>query len=212
MFLTSRFWLQEDQWVAFASTSKQLCFRLEYAKPVELLSVRVSGNAWMGKRPGHHLVRAFRCGKRMERRVTDMCVPQTLYNDEMNPIAEKIVHSDEDINVYMEVNIDLDEKQKVQGKIFYIEEKQDLCILRNYRVVARPFRPAVPKGSILDDIRSLFNNQELSDLTLVVQGKPIYCNRSLLAVRCPVFKAMLYGPMKEGQQVTVPLLPSRFKI
>lgn len=122
----------------------------------------------------------------------------------MKPIAEKVVNSDDDINVYMEVVLEPEDKQKCHGKIFYIEEKQDLCILRNYQVVARPFRPAVPKGTLMEDIRSLFNNKEFSDLTVVVQGKPIFCNRSVLAVRCPVFKAMLYGPMKEGQQVPNP--------
>jgi hypothetical protein len=127
-------------------------------------------------------------------------------------IAETCVHSDDDINMYMEVVLEPQDKTAAHGKVFYLEEKHDLCILRNYNVVARPFRPAIPKGAIMDDVHSLFNNKELSDLTVVVEGKPIYCNRAMLAVRCPVFKAMLYGPMKEGQQKTISIPEARHEV
>lgn len=182
---------KREQWVSFASTNKLLCFRIEYAKPVELLSIRAAGNAWMSKRPGHQL---------------------TLYDENMAIIAETCVHSDDDINMYMEVVLEPQDKTAAHGKVFYLEEKHDLCILRNYNVVARPFRPAIPKGAIMDDVHSLFNNKELSDLTVVVEGKPIYCNRAMLAVRCPVFKAMLYGPMREGQQKTISIPEARHEV
>jgi hypothetical protein len=130
----------------------------------------------------------------------------------MAVIAETCVHSDEDINMYMEVALEPQDRTAAHGKVFYLEEKHDLCILRNYNVVARPFRPAIPKGVIMDDVHSLFNNKELSDLTILVEGKPIYCNRAMLAERCPVFKAMLYGPMKEGHQKTIEIPEARHEV
>jgi hypothetical protein len=51
--------------------------------------------------------------------------------------------------------------------------------------------------TILDDIASLFDNREYSDLTLLVESNTIYVNRAILAVRCPYFKQVLYSKFPE---------------
>jgi len=64
----------------------------------------------------------------------------------------------------------------------------------------------IPDGTLQKDIATLFNNQELSDVTFIVEGKAIYGNRSILAARCQHFKAMLFGGLKESRsdQIVIP--------
>lgn len=61
------------------------------------------------------------------------------------------------------------------------------------------FQPLViAAGTLVDDLRLLVNNKRFSDVTFVVEGKPLYATRSLLAVRSEHFKALLFGGMREA--------------
>ncbi|XP_014755959.1 uncharacterized protein LOC104584065 [Brachypodium distachyon] len=48
-----------------------------------------------------------------------------------------------------------------------------------------------------DNMQLLEPNDESADVTFVVGGKPFPAHRVILAARSPVFKAQMYGPMKE---------------
>uniref|UniRef100_A0A7S2UT53 BTB domain-containing protein n=1 Tax=Fibrocapsa japonica TaxID=94617 RepID=A0A7S2UT53_9STRA len=57
----------------------------------------------------------------------------------------------------------------------------------------------IPGPTLINDLRSLINNRELSDVTFIVDGFPVYASRAHLAVRSEHFRAMLYGGMRESQ-------------
>lgn len=60
-------------------------------------------------------------------------------------------------------------------------------------------------NSFASDLRSLINNSEFSDVTFVLEGKPIYAHRALLAARSEHFRAMFSSGMKESRDGDVSL-------
>mmetsp|Transcript_19998 Transcript_19998/g.30891 ORF Transcript_19998/g.30891 Transcript_19998/m.30891 type:complete len:294 (+) Transcript_19998:1-882(+) len=60
---------------------------------------------------------------------------------------------------------------------------------------------SVPPPALVSDLKRLINHRELSDVTFLVEGREVYANRSLLAVRSEYFKVMLFsGGMRESLQ------------
>jgi hypothetical protein len=68
-------------------------------------------------------------------------------------------------------------------------------------VLANP----VIRNPLVEDFRSLLNNQELSDVTFIVEGKKLYAHRCILMARCEPLDRMLNGPMRESYEVTIPI-------
>merc|ERR1712224_800005 len=69
------------------------------------------------------------------------------------------------------------------------------------------FEPvAIPPPTLIDDMRNLIDNKDFSDVTFIVEGRPVYASRAHLAVRSEHFRAMLYGGMREssGGEITIP--------
>lgn len=63
------------------------------------------------------------------------------------------------------------------------------------------FQPLlVPPPTLQEDMRNLVNNRELSDVTFIVDGFPVYASRVHLALRSEHFRAMLYGGMRESEK------------
>mmetsp|Transcript_69935 Transcript_69935/g.177496 ORF Transcript_69935/g.177496 Transcript_69935/m.177496 type:complete len:522 (+) Transcript_69935:109-1674(+) len=60
----------------------------------------------------------------------------------------------------------------------------------------------IPSGSLVGDLRGLLNEQRLSDVTFIVEGKPVYAHK-LLCIRCSYFRAMFEGQMREAQEKTI---------
>lgn len=61
------------------------------------------------------------------------------------------------------------------------------------------FEPvAIPPPTLMHDMRRLMNNEELSDVTFIVEDKPVYASRIHLAARSEHFRALLFGGMKES--------------
>uniref|UniRef100_A0A0E0LQW4 Uncharacterized protein n=1 Tax=Oryza punctata TaxID=4537 RepID=A0A0E0LQW4_ORYPU len=55
-----------------------------------------------------------------------------------------------------------------------------------------------PPSNILDHLAGLLDDKDTADVTFVVRGEEFAAHRAVLAMRSPVFKAALYGPMKES--------------
>jgi hypothetical protein len=65
---------------------------------------------------------------------------------------------------------------------------------------------SVPPSVLVSDMRRLINNNELSDVSFLVEGKEVYANRAILAVRSDYFKVMLYsGGMRESMEAGAPI-------
>ena len=63
-------------------------------------------------------------------------------------------------------------------------------------------------SNLITNLRQLLNNQSLfPDITFVVEGKPIYAHKAILAVQCDQFQAMFTSGMKESRESEV-VIPS----
>eukprot|EP00611_Tribonema_gayanum_P007104 TRINITY_DN16471_c0_g1_i1.p1 TRINITY_DN16471_c0_g1~~TRINITY_DN16471_c0_g1_i1.p1 ORF type:complete len:513 (-),score=180.22 TRINITY_DN16471_c0_g1_i1:25-1563(-) len=57
----------------------------------------------------------------------------------------------------------------------------------------------VPPSTLAADLRGMVNCRELSDVTFLVDGFPVFASRAHLAARSEHFRAMLYGGLRESQ-------------
>mmetsp|Transcript_19665 Transcript_19665/g.25484 ORF Transcript_19665/g.25484 Transcript_19665/m.25484 type:complete len:699 (-) Transcript_19665:135-2231(-) len=64
---------------------------------------------------------------------------------------------------------------------------------------------SVPSPRLVRDISKLINNPELSDVTFIVEGKQVYANRAILAVRSEYFLVMLNNGMRESMDKDAPI-------
>nr|CAB3482477.1 unnamed protein product [Digitaria exilis] len=59
-----------------------------------------------------------------------------------------------------------------------------------------------PPRCLSQDLVNLLETEEGADVTFKVEGEVFAAHATVLAMRSPVFKAELYGPMKEGKKTT----------
>jgi leucine-zipper-like transcriptional regulator 1 len=69
----------------------------------------------------------------------------------------------------------------------------------------------VASSTIISDFRLLVNNDTLSDVTFVVEGRSVYAHK-LMLMRCSYFEALFLGQMREAQMSTIPIDEVRYEI
>jgi speckle-type POZ protein len=63
----------------------------------------------------------------------------------------------------------------------------------------------VPQPNLQDHLQQMLKDGQGADVTFSVSGRLLNVHRYLLAARSPVFKAELFGPMKEKETNTIPI-------
>eukprot|EP01116_Phalansterium_solitarium_P018433 TRINITY_DN4880_c0_g1_i1.p1 TRINITY_DN4880_c0_g1~~TRINITY_DN4880_c0_g1_i1.p1 ORF type:complete len:272 (+),score=102.73 TRINITY_DN4880_c0_g1_i1:212-1027(+) len=66
-------------------------------------------------------------------------------------------------------------------------------------------RIAVPPDTWKAELTNLFNSRHLSDVTFIVEGKPIYAHRTILAAHSQHFEAMFFDGLKESHESEITL-------
>ncbi len=75
------------------------------------------------------------------------------------------------------------------------------------------FEPvAIPRSTLLDDLRHLINNRDLSDVTFIVEGREVHAIKAFLAARSEHFRAMLFGGMREKSERRIVLHDINYQI
>jgi leucine-zipper-like transcriptional regulator 1 len=69
----------------------------------------------------------------------------------------------------------------------------------------------IPPATIISDFRSLVNNDTFSDVTFIVEGRPVYAHK-LMLMRCSYFEALFLGQMRESQMNTIQIDEVRYSI
>ena len=66
--------------------------------------------------------------------------------------------------------------------------------------------------SLSNDLKKLLNNQARSDVTFIVEDRPIYAHRCIIMSRCEPLERMLDGPMRESQQSEIVLHEQLYEV
>ncbi|KAL6651430.1 hypothetical protein ACP70R_010355 [Stipagrostis hirtigluma subsp. patula] len=74
-----------------------------------------------------------------------------------------------------------------------------LTVVKQSRTVAGEVNPiVVPPSSLHKDLAEMLTDGEGADVTFIADGQLFHAHRCVLAYRSPVFRAELFGPMKEN--------------
>ncbi|KAJ4781568.1 BTB/POZ and MATH domain-containing protein 2 [Rhynchospora pubera] len=87
-----------------------------------------------------------------------------------------------------------------------------LVISFSIRVLNSPSEIYDCSGGLCDDIKELWEGEDSFDVTFEVEGEKINAHRFMLAARSPVFKAELYGSMKEAKSRCIKIHDMKFKV
>lgn len=80
---------------------------------------------------------------------------------------------------------------------FTLRTQGQLVLNDFYKFRLKPV--SVPPLSLVKDLTRLLNQPELADVCFRVEGRPVYAQRAILAIRSEYFRVMLCGGMRESQ-------------
>jgi len=86
----------------------------------------------------------------------------------------------------LEITIIGGSKQAIEFEKSKKEERKNMLLFSNYH-----------DKKVVQDMSSLFNSRDHSDVTVTCEDKEFHCHKNILTCRSPVFKAMLESNMKE---------------
>uniref|UniRef100_A0ACD5UCT1 Uncharacterized protein n=1 Tax=Avena sativa TaxID=4498 RepID=A0ACD5UCT1_AVESA len=78
----------------------------------------------------------------------------------------------------------------------------DLTVVKE-PLVAKAVEVQIPPSDLSDNFGKLLETGEKADVTFKVQGEVFRAHKIVLATRSPVFKAELYGPMRDKRRHTI---------
>ncbi|KAM3206361.1 hypothetical protein ACQJBY_061820 [Aegilops geniculata] len=90
----------------------------------------------------------------------------------------------------------------------------DLSVISNVPLVADAMEIQAPPSDLADNLGTWLETEEEADVTFNVRGENFHAHKIVLAMRSPVFKAELYGPMgnRTAHNITVEdVQPAVFK-
>ncbi|KAJ3685868.1 hypothetical protein LUZ61_015032 [Rhynchospora tenuis] len=87
-----------------------------------------------------------------------------------------------------------------------------LVISFSIRVLSSPSEMYDCSGGLCDDIKKLWGKLDSFDVTFEVEGEKINAHKFILAARSPVFKAELFGSMKEAKSSCIKIHDMKFKV
>nr|CAB3482501.1 unnamed protein product [Digitaria exilis] len=76
----------------------------------------------------------------------------------------------------------------------------DVTVIKTTRVegitITSGFEVQVPPSDLSENLGRFKDSEDLADVTFKVKGEIVRAHKAVLAIRSPVFKAQLYGPMR----------------
>jgi RCC1 and BTB domain-containing protein len=79
-------------------------------------------------------------------------------------------------------------------------------------LVSAEAETVVAASSLIDDFDTLVDQDTFSDVTFMVESRPIYAHRAILAARSEHFRAMFSSGMRESNSDTIPIANTRYDI
>lgn len=58
----------------------------------------------------------------------------------------------------------------------------------------------------------MLNDEEFSDVTFVVEDRPLYAHRAILSRRCAYFGTMFRSGLRESSQLSIPINNARYEV
>ena len=99
-------------------------------------------------------------------------------------------------------------KSELEGRPFHLRDRLVLecrvtVIMGAPVSESRTLCIQVPPSDLVDNLGKLLESEEGADVTFNVEDKVFHAHKIVLAMRSPVFKAELYGPMRDMNQPSI---------
>jgi len=78
--------------------------------------------------------------------------------------------------------------------------------------IARARKINVPEKTILIDFEKMFNNQYLSDVIFVIEGKEMYAHKFMLQMRCEHFRGMFSSGLRESRSNKITITDFSYEV
>jgi len=57
---------------------------------------------------------------------------------------------------------------------------------------------------VIKHLNAIINKSELSDIKFILEGKPFYAHKVIIAARCEYFRKMFFGGFKQSHEINIP--------